>query len=498
MVKIISTPRYNTDVLIVGAGPAGASLGIHLRKLGISVTLIDAEKFPRDKICGDFVGPVALKELEQLGIANQFENANVINRSAVFLEGKQLIEQEFPSVPGVPAFGKVIPRLELDEKIINAAKKSGVQTLEQCRLQNYTVYPTHVEAECNFNSSTHNIIAKLIVGADGSKSTVAKILNGKNHPSESKIIAVRAYFNNISGPPNRADLYFKEESFPGYYWLFPTGQNTANVGVGMVMETIPKSKNKLKEMLEDLIISDNALHKRMQKAEITGKIEAWPLSTFDPDIEYVADRVLLIGDAGGLVNSLNGEGIQYALLSGRWASETIDIAIQANDFGKQVLSHFKHLLVNEIGYDLALSRIIIQFIRNRNLNPLWIQLFKVIVERATIDPSYAEIAGGILAGVIPANKVIHPVFLTKTIFQSGIHFGMQGVNTLLGGPKAWKDFTSNTLKFSLNLAEDIKNNPFDYLKWTSNLGKDLTQLGKYAIHDLITKSKTQKNSDYEN
>lgn len=498
MVKIVSTPSYNTDVLVVGAGPAGASLGIHLRRSGYSVTLIDSEKFPRDKVCGDFVGPLALKELERLGIADQFKNSNVIDRSAVFLEGKQLIEQEFPSAPDMPGTGKVIPRIELDEKLFKEAKRSGVQTLEQCRLQHYTVYPTHVEAACILNKTTYNIITKLIVGADGSNSTVARILNGKNHPPESKILAVRAYFNKISGPANRADLYFKETSFPGYCWLFPTGENTANVGVGMVMETIPKSDKKLKEMLEELILSDEAIHKRMQRAEIAGKIAAWPLSTFDPNMKYVADRVLLIGDAGGLVNSLNGEGIQYALLSGRWASETIDTAIQANDFGKQVLSHFQDLIVDKIGYDLALSRIIIQFIRNRNLNPFWIQLFKVIVERSLIDKSYAEIAGGMLAGVVPANKVIHPAFLTKTILQSGVHFGMQGIHTLMGGPKAWKELTSNTVKFSLDFTKDISNNPQDYLKWTNNLGKDLTRLGKYTLHDLITKSGTSKNSNYEN
>jgi len=492
MIRIISQPHYDTDGMIVGAGPAGASMGVHLRRLGYTVTLIDAEKFPRDKVCGDFVGPVALKELEGLGIGDQFESANRIDSSAVFLDGKQLIEQRFPAVRDLPAFGKVIPRMELDEKIFIAARKAGARTIEQCRLQHYTVYPTHVDAECKLNNNTHHICAKIIIGADGSNSTVAGILHGKKHPDESRILAVRAYYTNTTGPANRADLYFTENSFPGYYWLFPTGPHTANVGVGMVLETMPPGEKHLKEMLKELIVSDVSLHSRMADAEIIRKIEAWPLSTFDPSLEYVADRVMLIGDAGGLINALNGEGIQYALLSGRWASETIHMAMEAHDLGKQSLSDFRDRLNDAIGYDLALSRTIIQFIRNRKLNPLWIQLLKVIVQRASTDQTYAEIAGGILAGVMPANKVIHPAFITKTLLQAGIHFGMQGMLTLLGGPGSWQSFTSNALRFGLHLSEDLLQNPGAYLKWTGNLGKDMSRLAQYTINDMVSSTNSGK------
>lgn len=492
MIRIISEPAIDTDVLIAGAGPAGASLALHLRRLGYSVILIEAEQFPRDKICGDFVGPVALKELDGLGIGDQFGKANIIDRSAVFLNGKQLIEQNFPATVGLPAFGKVIPRMELDEKIFLAAQSSGAHTIENCRLQHYTVYPNHVFAECKKGNNTHHILAKLIVGADGSASTVARIMRGSKHPDESKIMAVRAYYTDTLGPVNRADLYFTENSFPGYYWLFPVGTNTANVGVGMVMETLPKSDKHLKEMLEELIVNDASLNSRMKEARIIGKIGAWPLTTFDPELEYVGDRVILIGDAGGLINSLNGEGIQYALLSGRWASETIHVAFQANDLGKQSLSDFRIRLNDSIGYDLALSRTIIQMIRNRKLNPLWIHLLKVIVQRASVDRVYAEIAGGVLAGVVPASKVIHPSFIAKTALQTGIHFSMIGMNTILEGPKSWQSMASELLSSGIHFSEDIVENPETYMKWAANLGKDMARLVQFTITDLISILKSEK------
>lgn len=489
MIKIISIPKFDADVLIVGAGPAGASLAVHLRRQGVDVILIEAEKFPRDKVCGDFVGPVALNELEGLGIGNQFKGSNRIDRSAVFLDGRQLVEQSFPSIEGMADYGKVIPRLSLDNIIFSAAMSVGVRTIEQCRLINYTVYPTHIEAECNVNNNSHYIIAKLIIGADGSNSTIARILHGTRHPEKSKILAVRAYYRDTTGPSNRADLYFSEDSFPGYCWFFPTGPSTANIGVGMLQDTMPAGEKHLKEMMEDLIVSDASLHSRMANAKITGKVGSWPLSIYDPDLEYVADRVLLTGDAGGLINALNGEGIQYALLSGRWASITIQKALAADDLGKESLSDFCDRVNSSIGYDLALSRAIIQLLRNRNLNPLWIQVLRLIIERASVDRDYAETAGGVLAGVVPANKVIHPAFISKTVMQAGFHFGIQGMHTLLGGINAWQSFASDMLKLGLDVSGDAMHNKEAYRKWTINLVKDLSRLAKFTLTDLKFLSK---------
>ena len=137
------------------------------------------------------------------------------------------------------------------------------------------------------------------------------------------MLAVRAYYDNVEGPYQRADVYYSSNSFPGYYWFFPTGKTTANVGIGIVKETFPSNEMHLQELLKDTIAKDPALRHRVGKAVLRGKIVGWPLSTFDPNMQITADRVLLTGDAAGLINSLNGEGIQTALSSGRWAAETL-------------------------------------------------------------------------------------------------------------------------------------------------------------------------------
>ena len=489
MVRIINIKQTDTDILIAGAGPAGASLAVNLCRMGYHVTLIDSKTFPRDKICGDFIGPVALQELEALGIDLPSQDGCRIDGAAVFLDGRQLIEQPLPSADGLPAFGKVIPRLVLDEKIFRAAVSAGASILENCRLVDFTIGPSHAEAVCSHDGRRMKITAKMIVGADGGNSTVARLFHGFRHPPESRILAVRAYYKGVGGPSNRADLFFSSKSFPGYCWLFPSGEGMANVGVGMIMKTLPKGEHHLRDMLTELIDTDPSLHDRMKEASLAGNIEAWPLPVFNPALRCAGDRLLLTGDAGGLVNALNGEGIQYALLSGRWASGTIKHALESNDFGKAVLGGFRKRVDREIGYDLALSGTIIGLIRNRSLNPLWLDMLKVIIQRASIDPAYASTAGGILAGVVPASRVIKPGFIAKTVLQAGIHFGFKGMRLTLGGPRRWRAATGDALRMGSSLAGDVAGDPENYLKWVAGTGADLTRLAGYTVNEMIYATK---------
>lgn len=481
MIQINLGINTDADVLVAGAGPAGASLSIYLRRLGHSVILLDAQTFPRNKTCGDFVGPVALNELEELGLHNAFPSANRIYGAAIFLNGQKLIEQNLTTKYGLPEYGKVIPRISLDEKIILKASESGVYTIQNCRLLNYTIYPSHIEVVCQHHGIEKRLTAKVLVGADGSNSTVARIMHGKKHPNESRTFAIRAYYDNTKGPADRADLFFSDQGFPGYCWFFPASDNRANIGIGMLSETLPPNEKQLRRMLENLQQSDESLHSRMGEAELSGRIEGWPLSTYDPEIPCTADRIVLIGDAGGFINALNGEGIQYALLTGKWASVTIDNALQNKDLTNDALQSFSDRIDKEIGYDLSLSRAIIQFIRNRNLNPLWIDLLQVIIQRASVDRTYAETAGGVLAGIVPASEVISPGFLAKTAMQACFHFGLQVMGTLFSGPYQWRKAANDMAQVGTNITLDIARHPMSYMKWIGNLGKDLARLSHYVL-----------------
>src|SRR5690606_19899832 len=108
----------------------------------------------------------------------------------------------------------------------------------------------------------------------------------------------------------------------------------------------------------------------------------------------------LAGDAAGLINSLNGEGIQTAVSSGRWAAETLIDCLQKNALTKNDLGAYRSTVEREIGCDLMLSQVVIEYIRNRTLNPVWLQLMSTISSRARANPRYAGVAGGVLSGIV--------------------------------------------------------------------------------------------------
>ena len=458
--------EYESDVIVVGAGPAGSAAAHYLASAGYDVIIVDKQKFPRDKVCGDFVSPVAQNELSKLGITNlpEFKRSNKISRASVYLDGKKLISRPVPRVQGLPRYGRVVPRIVLDKLLLEAACKEGAVFLEGLKAVSMQIKRKGVELKNEGPSGKRILKARLLIGADGSNSTIAKLVRGHTPSSADRIIAMRGYFEDVEGPPNQADLHFNKESFPGYCWLFPTGKNQANVGIGMVLDTIP-SGNRLKELLHNLIKNDAALHQRLKNAKLIGQIKGWPLTTYNANQLLVYNRVMLVGDAAGLVNPLNGEGIQYALLSGRWASEVAITSITANDFSKEALSAYPHIVEKELGYGMSVASLIVQLIRNRSFNPFWLRSLELMAERSRVDPSYADIVGGILMGTVPQSEATNIEVARGTIEQAMLSTGLTNLLETIQDPNAVAKATIETLQIGFEISVQAMQNPSAFINW---------------------------------
>ena len=399
--------RHDCDAVVVGGGPAGAAAAARLARRGFHVILVDRASFPRDKVCGDFVGPSALAELADLGVAQAeaFQQTTTMADLALHINSGQPAVMSVPQVGSLPSYGRVIPRLQLDAWILDAARQAGATILEGHKVTAVEQATDAVTVRGDGAAGPWQLRTRLLLGADGSNSVVARTLRGGAPPHADRILAVRAYFDGVGGPAGQGDICLASDGFPGYLWLFPAGGGSANVGVGMVVSTYPRSSRNLREMLLRLIAEDSSVRDRLAAAQMRGKVLGHPLTTYNPRFRLTGDRVMLLGDAAGLINPLNGEGIQYALHSARWAAGVAADCLACDRLDAASLGLYQGRVQENLRLDMALSRLIVQLFRNRNLNHVWLRALGSITSRARSDPAYAYRVGCVLSGLDPAVTV---------------------------------------------------------------------------------------------
>ena len=312
------------DVLVVGAGPAGSGAAAWAARHGLDVLLADAAVFPRDKPCGDGLTPRAIAELEHLGLAQWLEGraTNRGLRAAGF--GRTL----YLPWPGgsLPNRGGAAPRLELDARIREVALNDGVRTLEGARAVDVRRNGAKVEAVIFKNAEgTFEVACQRLVVADGVKSQLGRTLGREWHKTTAYGVAARAYIKSDRADDQWISSHLElrgtqNELLSGYGWIFPLGDGEVNIGVG----TLATQKRPADINLRQLI----AHYTEGQRDDwrLKGDLrDTWSaLLPMGGAVSGVAGKNwLMVGDAAGCVNPLNGEGIDYGLETGRLAAELL-------------------------------------------------------------------------------------------------------------------------------------------------------------------------------
>jgi geranylgeranyl reductase family protein len=483
-----SAPGHDADAVVVGGGPAGAAAAARLAARGFRTVLVDRATFPRDKVCGDFVGPTALAELADLGVAQTeaFRATSKMADLALHVDGDQLPVMGVPQVDGLPGYGRVIPRLQLDAWILDAARHAGATVLDGRKVTAVQQAPDAITVRGQSAAGPWQLRTRLLLGADGSNSIIARTLRGGVPPRQDRILAVRAYFDDVGGPDGQGDVCFRSESFPGYYWLFPAGGGTANLGVGMLVSTYPQSGRNLRELLQRLIAEDASLQDRLAGARMRGKVLGHPLTTYNPRLPLVGDRVMLLGDAAGLINPLNGEGIQYALQSARWAAGIAADRLASDRLDAASLAGYQQRVHQSLRTDMAFSRLIVQLFRNRSLNHVWLRALRTIASRAKTDPDYAHRVGCVLTGLTPAASTLGTGAAAR-IFGQAILSPPAGASWHRPGRRGQSAHsasagTGNAARYSMTHGE--------FMDWSAGTGRAVAEFTTQLTRATITRSRS--------
>ncbi len=347
-------PSYDFDCVIVGAGPAGSILALALQNSGLRVLMLDRAVFPRDKACGDAIPMRAVRAIREMGpeINVALDKLMVKQR---MLHARAVAPNGMEYQTSFVTEGYTIPRFDFDNWLLGLVDQ---YTSTRIRTATPVTQLRRVRdgIQVFIKGRNRPLLVKLIVGADGASSLVARSLGHWKQEERHHSSAIRAYFANVKGLQNdRLEFFFDKDFLPGYFWLFPLADGRCNAGFGMLSREIRKRKINLRQNMLQLIESVPEIRDRFSDARPCGKPLGAGLPLGSKKRPISGERFLLLGDAAGLVDPATGEGIGNAALSAQCAAQVIVKNMATGNFSAAALSTYDQMVYEKIWRDMSLK-----------------------------------------------------------------------------------------------------------------------------------------------
>ena len=343
-------------MVVVGAGPAGTAAAIELRRAGVDAVVLDRATFPRDKICGDGLTTSALRQLEALGLdPGSVGSWQPVSRC--WISSPSGVTLGFPLPEGQGTFAVVARRIDLDAALVDLARSTGVELREDTRVVGVAEHADHVRVE----TEDGGIEARWCIAADGMWSPVRKHLGLGVPGYRGDWHAFRQYFRGVA-PAAATDIHvrFEADLLPGYFWSFPLPDGGANVGFG-IQRGAKVPVGDMGPLWQDLLERPWARDLLGPDAVPEGPHRAWPIPARVDGLPLVGRRTLFAGDAAAACDTLTGEGIGQALLTGRRAAAAV---VGAGPRGDATVPYAAAITADLVA-DHRMSELLVRAMRHR-------------------------------------------------------------------------------------------------------------------------------------
>lgn len=399
--------QYDFDIIIVGGGPAGATCALYAHSAGLNVLLVDKHKFPRDKICGDAIPGKCITILEDLGLLDIFKSLPKSSMYGVTISSPNEKVANIKSARSSRMVGHVCRRIDFDNLIFQSAKNK-VETKENFTVtdvlrQNGQV--TGIVGMQKDQETYETYSAKVVIAADGFKSIIARKMDLWEHDPDHWVVATRGYYTGIKDINSSFEVHLVKDYVPGYFWIFPLEDGTANVGLGMLHRELKARKINLKKAHIE-ITESSLLRERFRTAELIGDINGSNLPLGSKVRKAYGDGFILLGDAAGLIDPFTGEGIGNAMHSAKIAAEVLTEVCKSNDYSASRLQVYQERVWKEMGDTLRLSYKLQRLLK-------YDLFLNLLVHRCIKSQYFADWIADMLVGQTPKQDFLSP----KTIWR---------------------------------------------------------------------------------
>ena len=373
------------DVIVVGAGPSGSTTAYYLANAGLDVLLLEKSHFPREKVCGDGLTPRAVKALVAMGVPISADDGWLPNKGLRVVGAGMRLELPWPDLTSYPGYGLVRTRLDFDQRLAQRASRAGAKLIEGVnvtgpvidertgRITGVTARPAGGKrADSSDAGAERTYRGRLVIAADGNSSRLSVSMGLRKRDDRPIGVAVRAYYTSPRHEDDYLeswlDLWDGDRQLPGYGWIFGMGDGTSNVGLGLLNTSAAFGNTDYHALLHRWLAGmppEWGFTEDNRVGPVRGA--ALPMA-FNRTPHYTRGLVL-VGDAAGMVNPFNGEGIAYAMESGELAARIVTQALAAPTWpgAEKVLNSYPRVLADAYGGYYALGRTFVKAIGQPDL-----------------------------------------------------------------------------------------------------------------------------------